>query len=138
MNWRYHIPSIWHSPRQVWEDIFLLPDAPDYEGDSIWLTIDALGDPDNPAHGSDRAEFIVEALVKLGNNPFWIDGTDMIVRAVDFDKAELLAWVKIWLTETGLLVDHLIETPLEPFVGTNPMATTLKTLQEVYDDDWPP
>ena len=66
-----------------------------------------------------------------------IDGTDMTVRAVDFDKTELLAWVKTWFSKIGIKVDQLIETPLEPFVGTNSMATVLKTIEEVYGDDFP-
>jgi len=58
MKWKYHIPHIWDSPREVWEDIWLLPDDPNYKrGESIWLTIDAFGEASDPSHGSDRAEF---------------------------------------------------------------------------------
>lgn len=95
MNWKYHIPHVWDSPRVVWEDIWLLPDDPNYEGESIWLTVDALGDTASPTQDPKRAEFQKEALKKLGDRQYWIDSANMIVRAKDFTKAELLRWVKV-------------------------------------------
>ncbi len=43
MKWKYFIPHTWDSPtsRQTWAEVWLLPDDPNYRGDSVWLTIDA-------------------------------------------------------------------------------------------------
>jgi hypothetical protein len=125
MNWKYYIPHVWDTPRTVWEDIYLLPDVPDPEPQSIWLTIDALGDAADLAHGSERAEFQRIALARLGDREFWIDGAEMIVRARDFSQEELLGWARVWLTEQGLPVAELVETPVAAFAGTNGRAALL-------------
>jgi hypothetical protein len=124
MKWKYYIPHQWTQPRTVWEDIWLLPANPGYAGQSIWLTIDALGDMIHPE--SDRAEFQEKALAKLGDKDFWIEAADMIVRAEDFDKEEFLGWVHIWLKETGFEVAELIECPITDFTGTNNHAITIE------------
>jgi len=131
MKWLYHIPHVWESPkeRHVWEDIYLLPvDAPP-DTESLWLTIDALGDPAVPEHGSERGEFRDESLVKLGDADWHIDATDMIVRAVDFDMDELLGWVRVWLAETGFECSELVPAPVERFSNTNDHATLVASLK---------
>ena len=129
MKWKYHIPHEWDTPRTVGEDVWLLPDDPDYKGNSIWLTIDALGDSSDPSHGSEREEFQKEALEKLGNKEFWIDNADMIIRVRDFNKEELLVWVKVWLTENGFTVSDLIEAPFKEFAETNDHAKLIEQLK---------
>jgi hypothetical protein len=128
MNWKYHIPHVWDSQRAVWEDVWLLPEGPSYDGGSIWLTVDALGDASDPTHGSQRAEFQKEALKKLGHKDYWIEVGEMIVRAKDFSKEELLDWVKIWLIETGFEVTALVEAPPEDFAETNDHARVIMSL----------
>jgi hypothetical protein len=135
MNWKYHIPHVWNTTRTVWEDVYLLPDLPDHESESIWLTIDALGDAADPAHGSDREEFQREALEKLGDKEDWVGGADMIIRARDFSKEELLQWVKVWLRESGFPVASLEEAPFSDFAGTNQHANILDTLCRGRDED---
>jgi hypothetical protein len=128
MRWKYHMPHQWLTPRTVWEDVYLLPDHPDYSGESFWLTVDALGDASDPTHGSERAAFQKEALEKMGDADFWIDGADMIVRARDFTKAELLDWVKIWLEQQGLPVAELVEAPLPDFAESNEHVKLISAL----------
>ena len=130
MNWKYYIPHSWNSPRAVWEDVWLLPCDPDYKGESIWLTVDALGDASDPTHGSERPEFQKEALEKLGQNDYWIEAGDMIVRARDFSKEELLEWVKTWLRETGFKVTALVEASIEEFAETNEQAKMIMSLRK--------
>src|SRR5690349_987394 len=74
MKWKYHIPHKWESAeiRHVWEDVWLMPADPEYSGKSLWITVDALGDADNPEHGSERAAFQVKALAMLGDNDTWV------------------------------------------------------------------
>ena len=136
MRWKYYIPHTWDPPslRVPWAEIWLLPDDPNYKGKSIWLTIDALGDPSDPTHGSERAEFQRDALKKLGSKDLWIDGSDMIVRVRDFNKKEFLNFVKVWLNEVGLSVTELREAPFEDFKGTNQMAEIAEILIEKYLD----
>ena len=134
MKWRYYFVHRWDRPRLVWEDIYLAPDMPGYDGPSIWLTIDALGDEQDPSHGSDRAEAKALFLSKLGDQDYHIDGTDMIVRARDFDRAELLRWVRIWLNESGLQVTQLVRGTLEDFAGSNDHAEIVAQLKARYGE----
>jgi len=117
MDWKYFIPHVWEQKRQVWEDVYLLPIDDHYNGQALWLTIDALGNVEIHEHGSDRANFRDDALRKLGDRPFHIEGTDMLIRAEDFSLAELLDWARVWLRENGLPVIRLIEGTTEDFRG---------------------
>ena len=130
MKWIYYIPHEWDSPddRQVWEDVYLLPDAAPEGTKSLWLTIDALGDVTNPEHGSDRAEFQSAALEKLGDADWHIDEADMIVRATDFDFPELLDWIKVWLHENDFECLELQPGPRERFAGSNNHISTIDEL----------
>jgi len=47
MNWRYCFPHVWETPRTTWEDVYLLPDDPDFQGPGIHLRVVALGDPED-------------------------------------------------------------------------------------------
>jgi len=142
MKWKYHIPHKWESPeaRHVWEDVWLMPADPDYSGKSLWITVDALGDVNNPEHGSERAAFQAKALAKLGDNDTWVrypgdqsdPGTDMIVRVVDFSREELIEWVRFWMMEVGLEVDELVEAPFDDFRGTNTHAIQLAAVRDEY------
>ena len=81
MKWKYQIPHKWENAdtRHVWEDVWLMPADPAYSGKSIWITIDAMGDVNNPEHGSERAASQVKALAKLGG---------LYLQSGDLDKAE--------------------------------------------------
>jgi hypothetical protein len=129
MDWKYFIPHVWERERQVWEDVYLLPlDGSDHS-QALWLTVDAIGNPEIPEHGLDWAEFQSEALQKLGDRPFHIEGTDMLIRAIDFSKAELLDWVRVWLRENGRPVAGLIEGTTEDFRGKAFHADLLSNFQ---------
>lgn len=43
-RWKYYIPHEWSDPtrRKTWEDIYLMPDEPSYNGLSIWLEVEAI------------------------------------------------------------------------------------------------
>lgn len=117
MEWKYYIPHVWERDRQVWEDVYLLPAKGEYVGQALWLTIDALGDVDDPEHGSDRREFQAESLQRLGDRDYYMDGTDMVIRTRDFSKEELLEWALVWLRENGLPAITLIEGSIDEFQG---------------------
>lgn len=113
MDWKYYIPHLWDREREVWEDIYLLPvEDIGYDGKALWLTINALGDVDSV---SERAEMQAEFLNQLGDRDYYIDGTEMIVKAIDLSKMELLEWVRVWLREHRLPISNLIEAPVEEF-----------------------
>jgi hypothetical protein len=43
MKWKYYMPAEWNpNERHTWEDIWLLPDDENYDGGSVWLTVDSL------------------------------------------------------------------------------------------------
>jgi hypothetical protein len=127
MIWKYYIPHIWEEDRTVWEDIYLLPDTPDYKDQAIWLTIDALGFYE----GSERDE--VES--RLGSQSYLIKGTDMLVRVEDFSKPELLKWVSIWLEENGLAFDALREGTVKEFRGQTADDEAFRVYAEIKDND---
>ena len=118
MKWKYYIPHGWHKERYAWEDFYLLPSDPSYRSDSIWLTIDALGDGPGTAAMYQEEDF--KHLEKeLEGRDYVIKGTDMTVRGRAFTKSEFLKWVKVWLEDNGFEVDELVEAPLDDFEGTN-------------------
>ena len=137
MKWLYHIPHVWDAPtdRHVWEDVYLLPESAPDGMPSLWVTVDALGDPTVPEHGSDRAEFCAESLVTLGDNDWHINETNMLVRPIDFNLAELLDWVRIWLRETGFDCTDLIATPIEMFANTNDHASLVSALKSNMNEN---
>lgn len=114
----------------MWEDVLLLPQDPAYDGEAVQLTVDAFGDVGDPTHGGERAEFQKKALQKLGDRECWIESSDMIVRATDFNKQELIQWVHRWFSETGLPQIELATAPIEEFKGRYPYADLLITLQK--------
>lgn len=124
MKWKYYIPHSWHKERYTWEDFYLIPCDPSYRGDSIWLTIDVLGDVNSTSAALGVEDF--ERLEKeLEGRDYLIKGTDMTVRGRAFTKSEFLKWAKVWLEENGFEVDELVEAPLEDFEGTNQHARTV-------------
>ncbi len=131
MKWFYYIPHVWESSedRHVWEDVYLLPENSPEGMESVWFTIDALGDVNNPLHGSDRDEFQQQLLARLGTDRWYIAGTDMVVRAVDFNRHELLDYVRIWLEASGLPCSELTKSTFGRFENTNPHAVTVLSLR---------
>src|SRR5689334_18521242 len=106
-DWKYCLPHVWDRPREVWEDVYLLPDDPAYVGPGLHFTVDAFGNVLEPSHGSDRAAFQEEALAKLAGAPFWIDGDQMLLRQEDFSRDELMGWIRVWLEHHGFAVGRL-------------------------------
>ncbi|MGD9244302.1 MAG: hypothetical protein PVH36_05175 [Desulfobacterales bacterium] len=131
MKWKYHIPHVWERERQVWEDIYLMPLDKNWKEGSIHLTIDALGNIENPEHGDEREEFQKEFKEKLEEENYYISGADMIVNSEDFNKKELIDWVIVWLKEQNLPVSELIEAPIEDFAETNEHAKMVSELKKL-------
>jgi hypothetical protein len=50
MKWLYRAAHVWDGDRTEWEDIYLRPDDPSHRGDSIWLTVDAIGEEVHPCY----------------------------------------------------------------------------------------
>src|SRR5439155_21764974 len=94
-----------------------LPVNTQYEGEAIWLTIDALGNVETSEYDSGSDNGRSDALEKLGDRQYYIDGTDMLIRLTDFSKEELLDWVRVWLRENGLPVTNLVEGSASDFRG---------------------
>jgi hypothetical protein len=113
----------------------VVADDPTYDGESVWLTIDALSGGADDMH---PGEFRGEALQKLGDNVFWIrtgddrsivKDCDMIVRAEDFDKTEFLRWVQKWIEVQGFQFSGLVEADFKEFENSNDMARTVKAIK---------
>ena len=85
MNWKYFTPHAWDDRSKTWEDIFLLPDTPEYKDDAVWLTIDALGEVDDPESMGITQQEVTSMLEKLGDKDCWIEGGDMIARTSNSD-----------------------------------------------------
>ncbi len=111
-----------------------MPEDSRASGRTIWLTVDALGDVNNPKHGSERREYQPELLQKLGDSAFWIHGDDMVVRQVDFNKLEFLEWVKVWIRNVDPELSELILGKREEFLGTNKEAKEIERLIREYPD----
>ncbi len=137
MKWLYHIPHVWDAPtdRHVWEDVYLQPESAPNGTPSLWLTVDALGDPKIPEHGSDRAEFRMESLAKLGDGDWHINESHILVRSVDFNFAELLDWAYFWLRETGFPCSELMLAPIERFANTNDHASAVSVLKSNMNEN---
>ncbi|MFN8490202.1 MAG: hypothetical protein U0350_21625 [Caldilineaceae bacterium] len=112
MIWKYYIPHLWEQEREVWEDIYLLPDDAAYTGDAIWLTVDALG--------FYEAEERRAAEEKLGGAAYWIEGADMLVATEDFTRAELLDWLQLWFEQHDIPLTELVESDYSAFQGRVP------------------
>ena len=121
MIWKYHLPHTRKQPT-TWEDVWLLPDDPAYSGDSIWLTVKSLAFLMDHCERQEDFDAFQEALLKLSDQDYLIDGGDVVVKAWHLDRAELLDWVRIWLRDKGLEAERLIEAPFADFAGTNRQA----------------
>ena len=134
MRWKYFIPHIWHEERAPWEDVLLLPDDENYNGEALWLTITAIGPAPSP--GVYGYEFLKkeyeENIQQLGVNSTHIDNGDMLVKAVDFTKAEMMDFVLEWFKYKNLEIDELVEVPIEEFAGRSSHADLLITLKQKY------
>ena len=115
-RWKYYIPHEWDQPKAIWEEIYLVPDIPNFPKLSICVNIDALGEIKDP-YGTDRNEVYQEFKEQLNGAKYYIDGEQMVVKARNFTRKDLVKWVKIWLEQTGFEVSELVEAPSEDFEG---------------------
>lgn len=133
MKWHYLIPHEWPAgDRTPWAEIWLLPSDNRFEGRSAAITIDAIGDPEDPSHGDDRKAFQVDARKKLAGKPYYINGQEMIVDVRDFNRSEFLEWVKIWVATIQAGPVELERGHLKEFLGTNSDAITVERLIREY------
>lgn len=134
-DWKYCFPHVWDRPRQVWEDVYLLPDDPTFTGPGLHLTVDAFGNVLDPSHGSDRAEFQETALAMLAGAPYYIEGDQMWLRQEDFSRDELVGWTRVWLEYHGFSVGMLREAAASEFEGRVAHAGLVAELKAMYDSD---
>lgn len=135
MKWKYYIPHIWESERTTWEDVYLLPDYPGYDGNSIWLTVDAiLGLLANKDLDDEEKATLSERCQQMGERQYVIDEADMTVKAEDFSKEELLGWVRVWLEESGFEVKELVEGTLEDFEDSNEHVKAVAHSMRLYSE----
>ena len=96
MNWKYYCPRTWDEPRQVWEDVYLLPDDPSYKGEAIHLTVDAFGDAQNPAHQHLQEQQLLQLIQPNQPNPLGPTHTPLFVfytdRYVNFSRPKQLLY----------------------------------------------
>lgn len=135
MTWKYRIMHSWPAERTQWAEAFVRPDDPAYGGQSLWVTIDCLGERVAEAEEPNRYD---ELRAWLGDRPFRVaenremGDSDLVVNARDFTEAEFLEWIKVWLRAKGLAVTRLVAAPLEEFAGTHPHADLLAHLTQRY------
>ena len=122
MNWKYFIGSEWVSERATWEDVHLLPDDPDYDGEALWLTVEALGCAYDESTLSKMHEL-------LSGREFYCHETDMIVASEDFSMGELLDWVKKWFSDNGIQAEGFIQGTFEEFRNKNNELRVLDALR---------
>ena len=113
MNFLYGIPHTWESPRTTWEDVYLLPSNPEFEGPGIHLTVVAL-------------------LAKLGDQDYVVDTkqADMYIRADDCSKSELLERTRRFIQHIGIDCGKLIEVSPDLFRHRIDHATLVESLVE--------
>jgi len=128
MKWLYFIPHEWPLDDRdtvYWEDIYVKPE----EGmkESIWLTIDAKGLPDDESYTEERAD--IEE--RLGGKEYVIEDADMIVNQDTMSMTDLLGWVKVWLRDNGFDDVELVAGTHEDFVGTNQHSQEVEHAKEI-------
>lgn len=121
MIWKYHLPHARKHYRTC-EDIWLLPDDPTYTGDSIWLTVKSLAFLMDQCERQEDFDSFQEALLRLSDRDYLIEGGEVVVKAWHFEKAEMLRWARTWLKDKGLEAEQLIEAHFQDFAGTNKQA----------------
>ena len=135
MTWKYRLLHTWPEERTPWAEAFVRPDDPAYQGQSLWVTIDCLGDPSPEVAEASRPE---ELRVWVGDRAYRVadngemGDSDLVVNARDFTQAEFVEWIKVWLHAKGLSVTNLVAAPLEEFAGTHPHADLLAHLTQRY------
>jgi hypothetical protein len=118
MNWKYFIAHVWEGERTNWEDIYLMPLAPEYR-ETLWLSVNGLvfiGEPEGKHEKQDA--WIRNILAKLEPNGYYIDEHlkgEMYVGVPTFSQAELLEYARIYLKELGFPVSELLEGTWEEF-----------------------
>lgn len=138
MRWKYWIHHTWPEERTGWAEAFVRPDDPTYAGQSLWVTIDCLGEPPDENPKSTLSERYEDLRTWLGDHPYRVTESgemgdaDLVVNALDFTKAEFLEWVKVWLRAKGLPATELVPALLEEFAGTHPHADLLAHLVQQY------
>jgi hypothetical protein len=131
-DWKYCIPHAWEHPRQIWEDVYLLPDDPAYAGPGLHLTMDGLENVLCSLPDAERQAAEADALAQLGDAEFRIDGGDMLSRQEDFSREEPLSWVRVWLAHHGFSVERLREAPEAEFAERVERAGVVDRLKAMY------
>ncbi len=125
MKWKYYFPHVWKKERELWEDVYLLPDVKEYEDEAIWLTVTAIPLEDT---AEPLEEEYVEVRKKLRPAPYMIEDAEMYVPGEGFTQEELCRWVKIWLEQTGFEADELLPGVREDFADRCEHARIVDTL----------
>lgn len=133
MRWKYCIHHEWPEERTTWAEAFVRPDDPAYTGQSLWVTIDCIGE--FPAGTRSASSEEHETLRNwLGDRPYRVaengeqGDTDLLVNATDFTQAQFVDWTKVWLNDKRLAATELISAPMKEFEGTHSHADLLAHL----------
>jgi predicted protein tyrosine phosphatase len=123
MLWKYCLPESWnsHEERIALEDVFLMKMESGGEGESFWVTLEGL----QSKTGGTREE----KLRRLGEREYVIDdGLDMLVGREDFNRDELLFWVKEFIrVKLGDAEPDLREADPSEFEATRPLARAVSS-----------
>jgi len=98
-------------------------------GESLWFTVDALGRPEDSIFPNEYED----ALADLGDRPYVIEASDMIVKAERLTKEGVLKWAKVWLEHEGFEVTGFEESTLEEFQDSNQHVREIAKAKEAVD-----
>jgi len=98
-------------------------------GEPLWFTVDALGRPEDSIFPNEHED----ALAELGDKPYVIEASDMIVKAERLTKEDVLKWAKVWLEHEGFEVTGFEESTLEEFQESNQHVREIAKAKEALD-----
>jgi len=131
MRWLYYIPHLWpHAQRMFWADVMIIPDDPNYGGQSLWITVDAISNAENFGDEEWR-DWHRERVEHMGDADFYMDAEkmDLAVRATDMNEAECLDWIARWMSSAGFRFTGFSKATLDEFAGRSQMADTIRAIQ---------
>lgn len=152
MDFKYYIPHRWEDQETAtWEDVWILPLDPDYNGESLWFTLDARADGYwrmLPEEQGDMSDEVFNKLNKSADDcwgedeePKWDkDGchyddnlANMSINKLRFKKDDLLFYLRKWLIREFGDCTLLIEGTYEDFSDTNDHARMMKGVADIKE-----
>ena len=124
-QWWFFFPHVWGQEKEDIADVYLLPNVPSWQGDSLVFTL----------FGADafdlNDEYESSLFAKLGRADTFVDADrlDVILRIPAFTQQEAVGFVEQALIELGLPCTEMIPGELSRFAETNPHARALATAE---------